>query len=88
MNLNLCQTYIERWRHSGHPLAYDLWYVGGPEGVVRLAVVVMHGGVEGGVDAQVPQVALQYFLPLHLEHLYLGLGGVPGGKNIMKGCFR
>lgn len=75
-------THIERWGDSRHPLAYDLRDVGGPEGVVRLAVIEMHGGVEGSVDAQVLQVTFQHLLPVHLEHLYLCLGGVPVGTRM------
>lgn len=43
--------YIYRWRNSWHPFPHHLWHIGGPEGVVGLTVIIMHGRVEGGVDA-------------------------------------
>lgn len=64
-------TYIERRGNSGHPLSHNLGDVGAPEGVVRLAVVVVDGSVKGGVDAQVFQVTFQHLFPVYLEYLNL-----------------
>lgn len=70
------QTYIYRWWNSWDPLPGHLRDICGPEGVVGLARIEVHGCIEGGVDAKVLEQAVFHRLPVHFQHLHLCLGWV------------